>query len=109
MNQRTEQVDLQPEGGSRWIRHHVWAPIFVILDPSEFDLRRMDVEPVVGKDRFTIHYQYHRQIIPIAQALRRLYNFIRRQRVQGQNELTPWTVTTATLEPLTGRQPQNLQ
>src|SRR5262245_65762817 len=33
---------LQPQRGRRSIRHHVGAPVLVILNPSHFDVRSMD-------------------------------------------------------------------
>ena len=41
---------LQAQAGLALVRHHVRAPIFEVLDAAYFDIRLVDVNPVVGKE-----------------------------------------------------------
>src|SRR5574341_1355831 len=47
----------------------------------------MDIEPVIRKDRCSLNNQHHRQIIPVAETVRRLDDFRWRCRIQGMNEV----------------------
>src|SRR5712691_4946180 len=48
----------------------------------------MDIDPVIRKDRVSLHDQHHGQIVPVAEAIRSLDDLRWRRRLKGMNEIT---------------------
>src|SRR5262245_28783851 len=98
------QKILQSQRGPRWIWHHVWTPVLVILDAPHLHFRGMDIDPVIGKDRCSLHHQHHGEIISVAEAICRPEDFGWGRRLKGLNEIIEWhrrdKVLTFILNPL---------
>ena len=60
---------LDAEAGLARLGHHRLAPVVEVLDASDLHARRVDVDPVVGKQVLAVQDQRHDEEVAIAQAI----------------------------------------
>src|ERR1051326_126520 len=71
-----------------WIRHHLGTPILEVLDASEFDVRIMDVDPVIREEVGLVDNQCHGQKITVLQAVGGLDHGGRGRWIESLNQLS---------------------